>query len=446
MNEAPGIERGWRDATGWTTWPALLALLWLSSPAAAGPPPSTAGGPKAGVAKCTSVAGVLLEREPGKAWLPLKAGDPIRDGMLLVAMPKAAIRSRNGAVELGMLSDLGQRGPLPVLESAVILHDGEGADLDLTFQRGLISVANVKKQGAAKVRIRLPGDTWELTLREPGTKALLEIEGRHPPGAPQMVKGKAEPPASEVYLLVVQGRAFLDIGPKGFGLTAPPGPARVRWDSVTRDVDVRRLDKLPAGLRPLDAKESKVFQALCAHSACLAEAKDILPVLDRLLKSEQKLDRLLGVTVAGAVDDLPHVLAGLADRTHPGLRDHTVLVLRNWLGRGPGQVEKLHEALRKAQYTEVQAKTILRLLFGFDAEERASPATYELLIGYLKHSKLPVRELARWHLFRLAPAGRAIAYDAAAPAAERQRAYDAWRALVPEGKLPPAPKTPDAPK
>ena len=59
------------------------------------------------------------------------------------------------------------------------------------------------------------------------------------------------------------------------------------------------------------------------------------------------------------------------------------------------------------------------------------------MIALLKHSKLPVRELARWHLVRLAPAGKKIDFDAAAPEADRQKAYEQWRALIPEGQLPP---------
>jgi hypothetical protein len=63
-----------------------------------------------------------------------------------------------------------------------------------------------------------------------------------------------------------------------------------------------------------------------------------------------------------------------------------------------------------------------------------------VLINYLKHSRLPVRELARWHLMRLAPAGGDIVYDAASPAAQREQAFERWRALIPAGKLPPPPK------
>lgn len=254
-----------------------------------------------------------------------------------------------------------------------------------------------------------------------------------------MVNGKVEPPASELYLLVIKGQGFLDLGPKGFRITAPPGPASVHWDTLSRQADIRRLEKLPKGARPLDDKESKVYQEICTCACALAE-KDLGAALDRLMKSDTKVDRLLGATAAGAIDDLPRVLAGLSDRKHADLRDHTILVLRSWIGRGSGQIEKLEDALRQAKYSPVQTKTLVRLLVGFSAEERRDPATYELLINYLKHSRLPMRELAHWHLVRLAPAGRNIPYDAAAPAADRQRAYAAWRTLIPEGKLPPPPE------
>jgi len=68
------------------------------------------------------------------------------------------------------------------------------------------------------------------------------------------------------------------------------------------------------------------------------------------------------------------------------------------------------------------------------------PETYQTLIEYLRSDRLPVRELARWHLDRLAPAGRSIAFDAAAPAEERAQAVKKWKELVPEGQLPPPPK------
>ena len=67
-------------------------------------------------------------------------------------------------------------------------------------------------------------------------------------------------------------------------------------------------------------------------------------------------------------------------------------------------------------------------------------ATYQALIHYLAHDRAAVRELAAWHLYRLVPEGRKIAYDAAAAPAERARAQAAWRKLLPAGRVP-APRT-----
>ena len=71
------------------------------------------------------------------------------------------------------------------------------------------------------------------------------------------------------------------------------------------------------------------------------------------------------------------------------------------------------------------------------------PSTYEALIRLLQHSKLAVRELAHWHLVRLAPAGKEIAYDPAATEEERDKAVKAWKELIPEGQLPREKTTPD---
>src|SRR5207253_2884304 len=123
---------------------------------------------------------------------------------------------------------------------------------------------------------------------------------------------------------------------------------------------------------------------------------------------------------------------------HADARDKSIVVLRNFIGRGLGQIEKVYDFLiTNRKLSDAQAKTSLHLLIGFDDVERLQPVTYEVLIDCLKHSKLPVRELARWHLIRLVPDGKKINYDAAAPAKERQRAIAEWRALVPTGQLPP---------
>ena len=82
---------------------------------------------------------------------------------------------------------------------------------------------------------------------------------------------------------------------------------------------------------------------------------------------------------------------------------------------------------------------MIYLLKGIEDQKLKQPETYDLLIQALNHSKMPVRELARWHLVRLVPDGKSIAFDAAADEAQRLQAIAQWRRLIPEGQLPPPP-------
>ena len=116
------------------------------------------------------------------------------------------------------------------------------------------------------------------------------------------------------------------------------------------------------------------------------------------------------------------------------VRNETILVLRHWIGRQPGQIKKLETALAGTGLTANQAATVLSLLVGFDQASRAHPTTYALLIGELDHPKLAIRSLAQWHLNRLVPAGASIMYDATA--ADRQATIAAWQRLIPAGQLP----------
>ena len=122
-------------------------------------------------------------------------------------------------------------------------------------------------------------------------------------------------------------------------------------------------------------------------------------------------------------------------------KDHAaIVVIRHWLGREPGQSIRLFDYLTKNDnYTPTQAKNLIHLFNGIEEEKRRQPGTYDLLIQALNHSKMPARELAHWHLVRLAPDGKSIAYDAAGSETQRQAAIAAWRRLIPEGEVPPLP-------
>jgi uncharacterized protein (TIGR03000 family) len=389
------------------------------------------------------VDGVLLERAPGAAgWQFLDDGAPVRADALLVALPQALLQSANGNVQLKMIADIGHRGPLPVYESAVRIHDNPKVDLDFSLDRGIAGFGNGKPGGPARVRVHVAGQAWDVTLPDPGAQVGLEIYGRQPPGEPHFVTegGRVtvkEPPTREVYLLVLKGRAVLHTADQEFTLEAPPGPALMHWDTVARKYEVTRLDKLPESLQPTTPEEVKKYQTLCANVRKLRDGP-LDAMIEKALQGDEPLARTGAVVVLGALDKLPRLLDVLGGSKYADERDKSITVLRNWVGRGPGQLEKLYDFLiSDRKLTPVQARTAIHLLLGFNEEEMRQPETYEVLIDLLKHSKLAVRELARWHLVRLAPEGKKIDYDAAAPPEQRDLAVAQWRALIPAGQLPP---------
>jgi hypothetical protein len=194
-----------------------------------------------------------------------------------------------------------------------------------------------------------------------------------------------------------------------------------------------------------DDQQSKDFKDLSANTSKMAQG-NLATGLDSLIKSDTRPDRLVGVTLAGAVDDLPRVFGVLMQSADPATRDHAVLVLRNWLGREPGQLKKIRSVLLDSKkLTEVQARNVEHLLLGFNDEERASPDTFALLLAYLEHKNQAIRTLAHWHLVRLAPAGKDISFDAAAPEDQRRQAVQRWHALIPDGQLPPRQKAAKSP-
>ena len=397
----------------------LVAGLALgSAPVIAGEAPSPG--------KCLAIAGALLVRE-GKSWKPLKAKDPIPPGHLIVALPKAELASANGAVHVHLLADVGQRGPFPVLESAVVLNPAKNVDLDLTVDRGIAVLVNAKKSGVAKVKVRVRGEVWDVDLLSPDAKVGIEIYSRHVPHATVY---KDDDPTTHVVMLVLEGKVFIDSGREGTALNAPPGPAMLHWDSVGRQSTATNLDKLPPSIKPKDEKEQQILDRIVAATKTLEDGK-IGQALDQLLKSDQPGERRVGVTCLGALDKIDQLIGVLSSPLHPDSRDHAILILRHWLGRNPGQMRKLEKVLtQQLGYTPVQTRNFARLLVGFTEQEIRDSGAKALLVELLNNPHLAARELARWHLVRLAPEGKDIVFDAAAPEADRLRAIAQWRKVL----------------
>jgi hypothetical protein len=435
----------------------IVALLTIPGAFDAGFPARAADDAKAGgIGRLESATGTLLRREGAdKEWKVVANGATVPGEELLLALPgvHAAIKSANGAVLLTLWGNLPQESPTPALESAVTLQRSSDSDLDLYLDRGRILVANTKEKGSANIRVRARKEIWDLVLGEPGSTAAIEFNARWMPGVPYREAYKeGEEPKAEMILLVLKGTAELKVEDEQRSLRAPPGPALFSWDS---NAGLARsplaLEKLPPWAEPGAANDpptAAVNEALKPLISSLANKPANAAIAEFRASAEKasgkekaELIRQLAVTGFGAIDDLPDLFKALGSEKDALERVTAIETLRHWIGRKPRQDAALGKFLVGDQnYSQVHAATVLQLLHSYGQKDIEDPLTYEVLIADLQHEKLPIRELAAWHLYRLAPAGREIRYDAAAREGKREEAVKAWKQLIPAKKLPPAPR------
>ncbi len=401
------------------------------------------------VAKATSPAGTFSARPANDdTFKVLPAAAQLSSGDLLIALPGAALESKDGGVAVKSLADYDKRSPLPILETAIVLGPTEkGTDLAFTLDRGRVDLTNKKPRGEAVVAVKFADQAWTITLDEPGSRVAVELCGRWPAGSRFKVvdpKGNVKPPVpvASLVLLVLSGSARVTSGDTTLALTAPPGPAVLQWDSLAgAKPQPQKLAALPEWADPeanLSADGKKLAAAVEKFRAARAESS--AAALKSFLASSDTAELRVAMVTLGAQDDLITLAQSLVAAKTLEEWDFGVTVLRHWLGRCPGQDQKFYQILTTVRgYAPAQAKTVMQLLFGFSATELQEPETYEVLIDYLTHEKPGIRNLAAWHLVRLVPQGKAIAYKPDGTAAEAVKAQEAWKKIVPAGELPPAP-------
>ena len=418
------ISRGFLRQIRWLT--AMLLGCFVG--------PLSLSAQEAGGFQVTAVNGALLGRADS-GWQSLTANESIANpGTTLIALFEADLKVNGGAVAIKMLGDIGEFGPLPVLDSSIRIRKPGMADAALALDHGVIVLTNTKTAGAATVRLEIRGEEVELKLKSPGTKVGIEVHGRHPGGAIHILKDE---PTTFVYVVVGNGDVVISTTSNTYAMAAPPGPALLRWDSVGKQAEIESLEKFPPEL-VRNEQEKQQFEKICA--AAKAFSKNPGAAAAKMVKSNDAVERRVAVTALGALNDVPHLLAALGDAEHKDVREQAVLVLRAWMGRSPGQLKTLRGSMLAQKYGLPQMKTTMHLLFGFDEQERDRPAIYQFLLSLLEHKSVAVRELAHWHLVRLAPAGRDIVFDAGAAEEDRQKSVESWRKLIPPGELPPRPK------
>lgn len=418
----------------------LSAALLLALPLAA--TADNAGRVSAG--KLVTDTATVLARKASDIpwdWTPVAKGAEVFSEDQLIGLPDSVIESGNGAIRLTLRTDLSNRSPFPIVETAVRLNPPtKDWDLDLWLDRGRIDITNLKKTGTAKVRVHFRTRVWELILEKPGTRLAMEIFGRWPQGARFSPKPKSgDGPLTSLLLVVIEGEVQRSCSFCTVAMRAAPGPAYFSWDSVHGDdKGAQKLEKSPAWVEEIDAK-TPAMQARLARREILRKTiatKGLGEALVDMLEDKEPEVRRNGVYALGAFDQLPSLGAVLRRSNDMETWSHAVVALRHWLGRGPGQEVKLYELLKaNREYTDREAAYVLQMLMGFAEEDTDRPELFKLLIDLLKYDKLAIRGLAYWHLLRLAPMVK-VKFNPNGDAAERDRAWKDYKAAIPDDKVP----------
>lgn len=425
----------------------LLALVALPSFAAG-------QGPRVVVAASTSPAATFAARpQNGNAFTTLPEKADIFAGDVVVSLPGGTLSAGGGAVVVRCAADFDNKSPLPILETAFSLAESKekGTVLDLTLDRGRVDITNMLPHGPdgveATVRVRFWDQNWKITLDGPGTRVAVELSGRWPlgsrfkPAAAGADPAKLPAPVAQAVLVVLSGNASVDVGGTTVAMKAPPGAAELQWNSIDGvRPQAQKLEKLPVWADPATqlSEAGKKTAAACEKFRA-ARAADAAKALDDFLTARDAVEQRVALVTIGGLDDFERIGRALAGARTVEERDFGVTVLRHWLGRSRGQDQRLYEGLKARGYSEDEARTVLQLLFGFSAEDATFPETYEVLIEYLVHAKPAVRNLAAWHLVRLAPQGKAIPFKPDGTDDDARKCRDEWKKLVPNGKLPPGP-------
>jgi hypothetical protein len=399
----------------------------------------------AAVAKLVNEPPLLLQKAgPDKPWEVAKEkGAEFPAGETLLGGFGTALDSANGAVQLRLMGDPNGESPFPIVESAITLEEPKDVDMAFVMDRGQVDLINKKQEGAAKVKISLLDRSAIVTLAKPGDRIAIEIYGRWPSGVRFVKKPKGpHAPALAVVALAIKGEIEIKGQTRTVTLEAPPGPALVRLEDLhDHEFHVQTLREIPKWIDAIESDRYKNVKAAAAKLRETALKSSLSEAFDKFVVSENPIERRLAVFLMAGTDDLTRLTLALAATKHLDVWEAAVIAFRNWIGRGPGQDEKLYAILmHHCKFPPGEAETVMQLLHSYGPDQLSKPETFEALIDYLESDRLALRGLAYWHLSRLVPEGKKIGYNPLASKEERAKKIKEWQALIPAGTLPGQPK------
>lgn len=359
-------------------------------------------------------------------WRPTPAQASVLTGEPLLTLPgmRAELTLANGLRLALCGAQPGEAAPkqgLPFAEASCLLSKNAEADAELTLEAGRFLLSR-KGDGLAKVKLRFRDADWLVTILHPETEVSLEASGRLAPGA--------ENPDGRFALAVQKGIIEVERGGKKETLREKQG---LVWDSQDPDPaglgTVREVAMPWVSKKPILAPDVRDGQAAFQKrlNERLAQAGPSLPWIkvacDEALLSRRPTEQQLALQSLAAFGQFGQLVGALDDPERPAVRRAAWEALTQAMGRTPGQLERLRQALLARGWSDADAALVVELARG--SAQGVKPSV-EKLLAVMQRPRLALREMAFASLQQLVPLERPN-FDPAGGLEAREKALEALR-------------------
>ena len=404
------------------------------------PPPQVVKQPEplkgdAPIGRVETLRQLVVFQAPNGDWLRAKV-DAVDEGevpanAVVMALPgyKANLML-DTKVQVHLWGNVPEQVQYRVFESRVKFHPpAAGFEADITLLGGRIYLKNKKvdaerKPISVKVRVRFPGEVWDITLPDGNADALVELISWFEPGTPYARAGGSKP-KREARVAAVSGSVGFH-APERFKppVTLTQG-MQLSWASVSKEGESNVIgepkrienEKMGEAVREptLDGERQKVIRGLLTEAADQVTQKNVGAVILNRLEPPRPLPSMpereflvprLAIFAQAALADCTPAgadqLKPLVDIIRSELpwlaRQAVVTALTNWLARDAGNTALLYGVLIGKSVTPEEADQLLPLLRVFVSPTKPDPSALDRLIDLLADESIPVREAALWNV------------------------------------------------
>ncbi|MFP6765562.1 MAG: hypothetical protein VB858_18180, partial [Planctomycetaceae bacterium] len=360
----------------------------------------------------------ILTRKTDQGWTIMPGRTAIRVGDL-IASP-APFRATLQVSSLFLKIELQAGSAIEYLGTA------GGNDMAFQIHRGRIAIkreAPAKEAGPLKLGVRLFDELCRLTCTSAGCQCGIEITRREPHRFEEDLS--SDPYTGSLFL--IQGQAsFAGQSSKPNALNGPawwPLSIKDRQAQLTSAsqppllTTPNWLDSDQRGLSSTDRRYAIRFRKAIDPDLPLEHSVSAIVSSPDPRLAEYAV-QLLDVTrrVSGLVDAMARV-------EHEEARLAAISGLRRWLPQAEENRDILKSELEKC-FPPDQIEPIYRLLWGYDDSDARNQVTSRILVDWLKHDNIVIRQLAFMHIYRLT--GQRYDFRPINPPNQRRVAVDRW--------------------